>query len=180
MSWRERKRRSIFDLFDEFFRELFSEIDEEFYRIVREMERAAASGEAETRVYGPYIYGFEVRIGPDGRPIIREFGNVRRAGTKPVISEEREPLIDVFEEGDDVVVIAEIPGVDKDKIKVEVSEDKRRLIIRASNENRKYYKEVELPAPVDPSSAKANYKNGVLEVRLKKSKESKKYEIKVE
>ncbi len=180
MSWRERRRRSIFDLFDEFFRELFSELDEEYYRIMEEIEEAMRRGEVETKVYGPYIYGFEVRIGPDGKPIIREFGNVRRAGRKPVITEEREPLIDVFEEGDEITVIAEIPGVDKDKIKVEVSDDRRRLIIRASNANRKYYKEVELPAPVDPSSAKANYKNGVLEVKLKKAKESKKYEIKVE
>ena len=55
------------------------------------------------------------------------------------------------------------------------------MIIRASNSKHKYYKEVELPSEVDPKSAKANYKNGVLEIRLKKIKKEKKgYEIKVE
>ncbi|MEM4564169.1 MAG: Hsp20 family protein, partial [Desulfurococcaceae archaeon] len=63
-----------------------------------------------------------------------------------------------------------------------VSEDKKKLTIRASNEERKYYKEVDLPAPVDPESGKATYKNGVLEVRFKKvpSEEGKGYQLKVE
>ncbi|MEM4601643.1 MAG: Hsp20 family protein, partial [Desulfurococcaceae archaeon] len=56
------------------------------------------------------------------------------------------------------------------KIDVKVSEDGKTLIISASNEKRKYYKEVDLPAKADPSSAVATYKNGVLEVKLKKLK----------
>ncbi len=183
MSWRSRRRRSIFDLFDEFFRDL----EEELYRFLRDFEFFGREAIEEFRegekyrVYGPYVYGFRITIGPDGRPQIEEFGNVRRVGGRPTISEEREPLVDVFEEKDDVVVIAELPGVEKDKISLKVTEDQRKLIIRASNEKRKYYKEVELPVPVDPKSAKATYKNGVLEVRLKKArKEEKSYDIKVE
>ncbi|WFO75293.1 Hsp20/alpha crystallin family protein [Desulfurococcaceae archaeon MEX13E-LK6-19] len=181
MSWR-RRRKSIFDLFDEFFRD----IEEEFYRLMRDFEWFGREfmekgGEGEVKVYGPYVYGFRITIGPDGKPRIEEFGNVKRVHGRPVISEEREPLVDVFEEDKDIVVIAEIPGVEKDKIQVKVSDDRRKLIIRASNEKRKYYKEVELPAPVDPSSAKASYKNGVLEVRLKKIEPIEKgYDIKVE
>ncbi|RLG84241.1 MAG: Hsp20/alpha crystallin family protein [Thermoprotei archaeon] len=185
MSWRRRRR--YFDPFDELFREL----DEMLYRFMRDLEfftrefEEEGPGEfrREFRVFGPYVYGFRITIGPDGKPHIEEFGNVRKIGGKPIISEEREPLVDVFEEGDEVVVIAELPGVDKDKIRCKVSEDRKKLYIRASNEYHKYYKEVELPAPVDPKSAKANYKNGVLEVRLKKiktSEEQKGYEIKVE
>ena len=135
----------------------------------------------EYQVYGPYVYGFRIFIGPDGKPKIEEFGNVRRISGKPVISEEREPLVDVFEEGDEIVVIAELPGVDKDKINIKVGDNMRKLVIRASDTNRKYYKEIELPAKVDPKSAKANYRNGVLEIKLRKVKaEEKGFEIKVE
>ncbi len=183
MSWWTRKRK-YYDPFDELFREL----DEIFYRFLREFELFSREFERpeeikrEFRIIGPYVYGFRITIGPDGKPHIEEFGNVKRVGGKPIISEEREPLVDVFEEGNDIVVIAELPGVDKDKIKVKVSDDHRKLIIRASNKQRKYYKEVELPTEVDPKSAKASYKNGVLEVRLKKisQREEKGFEIKVE
>ncbi len=185
MGWPRRRRR--YDPFDEFFREL----DDILYRFLREFEgftREFEEGERpeefrrEFRVIGPYVYGFRITVGPDGRPKIEEFGNVRRIRGRPVISEEREPLVDVFEEAEDVVVIAELPGVDKEKIKCTVSEDRKRLIIRASNENRRYYKEVELPVEVDPGSARASYKNGVLEVRLRKieKKREKGFEIKVE
>ncbi len=183
--WSRRRRR--YDPFDELFREL----DEILYRFMRDVEwfsrefEEASEGarvHREYRVIGPYVYGFRITIGPDGKPQIEEFGNVRRIQGRPVISEEREPLVDVFEEEDGVVVIAELPGVDKEKINCSVSEDKKKLIIRASNHGRKYYKEVELPVEVDPSSAKASYKNGVLEVRLKKikKKEKKGFIIKVE
>ena len=66
---------------------------------------------------------------------------------------------------DEIWVVAELPGVSKDKIKVKVTENK--VVIRASN-GKKYYKEIELPAEVDPKTAKAKYNNGVLDIRIKK------------
>ncbi|RLF10715.1 MAG: Hsp20/alpha crystallin family protein, partial [Thermoprotei archaeon] len=41
-------------------------------------------------------------------------------------------------------------------------------VISVDTERRKYYKEVKLPARVKPDTAKASYKNGVLEVKLEK------------
>ncbi len=182
--YRRRRRRSFFDLFDEIIREM----EEEMNRIMREFESESFRIEPTELFRGgmakPYVYGIRITIGPDGKPVIEEFGNVKRVQGKRMISEEREPLVDVFEHEDEITVVAEIPGVEKEKINLEITEDRRKLIIRASNTNRKYYKEVELPAEVDPSSAKASYKNGVLEVKLKKikkeRKEKKGYEIKVE
>jgi HSP20 family protein len=176
--WR-RRRWSIWDVFDEMFKEMEEEID----RLMREFTTLPPSiFEKGGKIEGPYVYGVRITIGPDGRPIIERFGNVKTIRGKPMISEEREPLVDVFEDKDEITVIAEIPGVEKDKIKIRISDDRRKLIIRASNEHRKYYKEVELPAEVDPQSAKASYRNGVLEVKLKKigRKEEKGYEVKVE
>jgi len=160
--WERRRRRWWRDIFEEF--ERFEEMmDEMMRRAFEQFERAG--GEGKMRVYGPYVYGFSMSIGPDGRPVIREFGNVQ-PGRLPMIREEREPLVDVMEEKDEVVVVAELPGVEKEDINLNATEDT--LTISVDTPQRKYYKELRLPTEVDPKSAKAQYKNGVLEVRLKK------------
>jgi HSP20 family protein len=173
-----RRRRRIWDEFPGF--EEINKMFEEMERFIRELMRKMEAftpedlrdmtKELERRGAKTYVYGFSITIGPDGRPIIREFGNVpRRRGERAAIIEEREPLVDVFERGDEVVIVAEMPGVEKEKINVKVTEDGRTLIISGTDTDRRYYKEVDLPARVDPSSVKTTYKNGVLEVRLKKS-----------
>ncbi len=175
MSFR-RRRWSIFDIFDEMMRA----IEEEFAAIEEELSRMLREGRGEVR--GPYVYGFRITIGPDGRPVVEEFGNIRRERGRPRVTEEREPLVDVFEDDKQVIVVAELPGVEKEKIKLRVVDGKK-LVIRASDDQRKYYKEVELPAEVKPETAKASYRNGVLEVKLEKvepRKEEGGVEIKVE
>lgn len=171
MPWR-RKRRDWDeeDWFDEFFRFPFEEFDELFRRMMKEFDELIRT--AELSEGKPIVRGFSIRIGPDGKPEIREFG------TKPTIREDvdqRKPLVDVIETDEEVQVIAEMPGVNKEDIELSASETK--LEIKAEGESRKYYEVVDLPDEVDPDSAKARYNNGVLEVVLKKKhpkKESKK------
>jgi len=114
-------------------------------------------------------------MGPDGKPIIHEFGNVKpskRPGMfgfeQPALEplDAREPLVDVINEAQQVRVVAELPGVEKSDIKTTISEDT--LTIKVDAAARKYYKEVPLPAHVDPDSSKASYNNGVLEITLRK------------
>ena len=129
-----------------------------------------------------YVSGFRLTIGPDGIPRIERFGNVkiRRGAEGPVrevrYSEDMEPLVDIYEEKDTITVVAEIPGVEKENIKLKGRGSK--LIIDARN-SRKYYKEIDLPHDVDVSKAKATYKNGVLEIKLPKVKKEE-YEIDIE
>ena len=168
MSWRSRRRRRpwFWDIFEEIER-----MEEEFEEMVRQLMEGPPTWrefEEGVKVYGPYVYGFSISVGPDGKPVIREFGNVRPTRFGPRFVEEREPLVDVVEEDDEVVVVAELPGVEKEDIDLSCTE--RELIISVDTEKRKYYKRLDLPVEVDPKSAKANYKNGVLEVRLKKAK----------
>jgi len=177
MSWeRWWRRRSPFSRIFEEMEAMMREFDEMFSRSFEELERELPKDlikerrtkEGVVREFGPIVYGYSIKIGPDGKPIIREFGNVR-PGRRPEIvslSETREPLVDVFEEDDTVKVVAEVPGVEKKDINLNASENK--LIISVDTPQRKYYKEVDLPAEVDPKSASASYKNGVLEVVLKK------------
>ncbi len=87
----------------------------------------------------------------------------------PLVKEEREPLVDVLQEGNEVVVVTELPGVEKDDIKLESTDRALKIAVEAAK--RRYFKEMELPHLVDPRTAKATYKNGVLEVRFTKSDE---------
>jgi HSP20 family protein len=112
-------------------------------------------------------------IGPDGKPKIREFGNVKPSTQfgkpKVDIKEQREPLVDIMETDGEVKVIAEVPGVEKQDIKLNGTETT--VTISVNTPKRKYYKEINFPAKVDTKKTKAAYKNGVLEITLHKKKE---------
>ena len=174
MVWRRRRRDwdDIFDLFGREF-EFFDEVFEKMVRDIDEMFRKASSGEIK-----PFVRGFSIRIGPDGKPEIREFGTKPEAVKAGI--EERKPLVDTMETDEEVHVIAEMPGVNKEDIDLNASETT--LEIKAEGESRKYFEVVELPCEVIPESAKARYNNGVLEVILKKKypKKEKRRKIKVE
>jgi len=171
-------RGSIFSHIDEMFREMEEMLRREFEELSRGApknlirEKTLPDG-SKIRQWGPFIYGYSVTIGPDGKPQIREFGNVKpEVGLrrpKINIREEREPLVDVMETDEEVKVVAELPGVEKEDIKLYGTEDT--LTISVDTPERKYYKKVELPSKVDTKKTKASYKNGVLEVTLKKRKE---------
>lgn len=115
---------------------------------------------------GHGVYGVSVRVGIGGEPHIERFGNIRPTREGPEVVDVREPLIDVFDEDKEIVIAAELPGVKEEAIEVEVQGDI--LTLSASGE-RRYAKEVLLPSPVDPASLKRSFKNGLLELRLKKS-----------
>ena len=115
---------------------------------------------------GRAVYGFSVRLGLGGKPVIESFGNVRATESGAVVAEVREPLVDVFDEGDVLRVIAEMPGVGQEDIKIEVKDDI--LTISAETGDRKYYKEVLLPAPVNAQLHERSYRNGILELGLRK------------
>jgi len=92
------------------------------------------------REWGPFVYGYSITIGPDGKPIIREFGNVRPSitGGRFSLKEEREPLVDVITTDNEVKVIVELPGVNKEDIKLTATE--KSLNINAQSPDRKYSK----------------------------------------
>lgn len=128
---------------------------------------------------GKATFGFTVRtLGkevPLGKRVsISPFGNIHRTPEgKTVVEEEREPETDIFDEKDHVLIVAEMPGVEEGDIKLDLKEDI--LDISAARGDRKYHKEVLLPASPagGPSKVKAEtlsstYKNGVLEVKIQK------------
>jgi len=146
------------------FSEQFKELEKELPKnLVRETTSADGSTRKEI---GPIVYGYSVTIGPDGKPVVREFGNVRKGDGTPwkEIQDKREPLVDVVSSDKEVRVIAELPGVNKGDINVTVNE--RSLVVSVDRADRKYFKELELPGLVDPKGAKSKYNNGILEVTI--------------
>lgn len=119
------------------------------------------------REIGPIVYGYSMTIGPDGKPVVREFGNVKR-GPEPLkaIREQREPLVDVVDGEKDVRVIAELPGVSKEDIDVEVKDGSLTISVDAAD--RKYHKELQLPESTVVDGAVSKFNNGILEITFPK------------
>ncbi len=153
------------------FGELFKGLGS-FLDLVGEMAKEGKSEMSRTQeIHGPSgvrgVYGFSVKMGLGGKPVVESFGNVHSTERGPEVAEVREPLVDVFDEGDHVLVVAELPGVAEGGIRVEVKDDI--LALSAEGRDRKYAKELLLPATVDPASLRQSFQNGVLEVRLSKA-----------
>jgi HSP20 family protein len=153
---------------DDDWNDLFRSFDDDFDVMRERMDRLM---EAALRGTGndPLVYGFSMRTGPDGRPVVQEFGNVPRGGAPPDAN-CREPLTDVMEEDDKVRVIVELPGVDKQDIDLR-SQD-RELTISVDTESKKFCKQLDLPCDVQPDSAIAEYRNGVLTVTMGKAEQT--------
>ena len=114
------------------------------------------------------IFGFSIKtmgVGQD-QVKVEPFGNIRETKAGPVVEEVREPIVDVFDEGDQIRVLAEMPGAQEADIKHEIEGD---ILTLDAEDNRKYHKEVLLPAPVKEEGVNVSYKNGILELRLTKA-----------
>ncbi|WP_148687257.1 archaeal heat shock protein Hsp20 [Candidatus Nitrosocosmicus hydrocola] len=177
---------SIFEVFNENTKQNSKEL-------VREYETEDGR---KVRQVGPIVYGYSMTIGPDGKPHVTEFGNVKslgnfdsnkknipakQLGKTSTLSAEREPLVDVNTTEKEVKVVVEMPGVRKEDIKVNAANSQ--VEIDASYNSRKYHKLIELPKEADIETAKSIYNNGVLEITFNKKKEDikpKGKEIKIE
>jgi HSP20 family protein len=112
------------------------------------------------------VYGFTIKSAVGGGPAVETFGNIKKTPEGPKVDEEREPITDIFDEQDELVVIAEMPGVAENEISIELKEDM--LEISATGKNRKYHKELLLPAKAVKENLTSAYNNGILEIRIKK------------
>lgn len=128
----------------------------------REGEFSSPSG----RVKGVFGISVKTGLGLDEKLTIEPQSHVRKAPQRPRGGEERQPLIDVFDGQDHVLVIIELPGVDEEQIHTEVKGDI--LILSTTSGNYNFYREVILPKDVDASTVTRKYTNGVLEIRISK------------
>jgi HSP20 family protein len=116
------------------------------------------------------VYGFTIRSGLGGERgggvKVEPFGNVRKDEKtgRATVREVTEPPVDVFEESDHVLVVAEMPGVGADDVHVELKEDI--LTIAAERGSKRYGKEVLLPSAFPAEAMTQTCRNGILEIKL--------------
>ena len=176
-------RGDIFGQFDEMRREMERMFEDQFKDmqtkapkdLIREYETSEGR---KVREMGPFVYGYSMTIGPDGKPRVREFGNIRSplagfglgASNRPLIASEREPLADITITDKEVKVVLEMPGVNKEHIKINVNDNS--VEVNSNDPQRKYHEVIDLPPEVNIETAKSTYKNGILEITFNKKKES--------
>ncbi len=132
-----------------------------------ELKKAGEFGGKELRG----VYGFSVKVGGVGgerKVTLEPFGNIKRPPKgAPVVSEEREPIVDLFDEEDYLLVVVELPGVEEKDVRLELHEDILEIV--AQRGDKKYRKEVLLGTVFEKEKMTFSCRNGILEVRFRKS-----------
>ncbi len=129
-------------------------------------EEIKSEGESSVGKGRKGVFGFTIKTAMGEKSVVEPFGNIKKSSEGPVVKEEREPIVDVFDEKGEIRVYAEMPGLAEKDIKLDLKGDI--LDISAQGRERKYYKEILLPTKVKLKITTSNYKNGILEVKIKK------------
>jgi HSP20 family protein len=132
-----------------------------------ELSRSGEFKDASGKIHG--VYGINVRtgLGDQGQTELKvePFGNVRRGpADRPESTDIREPVVDVYEEDDCVLVLVELPGVAKDNVKLNVTDGM--LDLSAERGKTTYRKEIELPKGCSAAQMSWECSNGILQVRF--------------
>ena len=126
-----------------------------FRELSRLFEAATELANHATAASGATVVDVRTRIGT--------LGHDRRRTT--VVREAREPMVDVFNEADHYLIVAELRGVNGADVNWHLR-DERMVVIQASSDRQTYYREIELGTAVTAPTAAASFSNGVLELRL--------------
>ena len=161
------------NFFDTEIDRIFKRMSNPFFDVTDSFEEVKGNSNS-----GPHFYGYTLTVGPDGKPSLQEYGNVKP--DRLHISDARETIVDtIVDEKEKVVkLIAEMPGVEKTDVKILF--DKNVVNITAEHDEKKYHCTVPLQHKVDENSGKATYKNGILQLVFKlvvEKQTSKKVEV---
>ena len=189
--WRFRKKKSRRGYWDDVFDRILDDINAMFRDFakwpdfpdrIRQFMLDEEAADKDSKVLDPFVYGFKYTLGPDGQPQFEEFDNVRPGPRGAILRESRELLVDIMKGPDELKIIAELPGVQKEDITLKTTE--KTMHITAGHGDYKYQKNLDLPVEVQPETAKARYNNSVLEVTVKvrpsKTKDFSGYDIHIE
>ena len=182
---RSRSRRGSFD-------DMFIELDEMMHDIEREFEdiekwtsedfvmEYTTPRHRNVREVGPTVYKYSITIGPNGRPKIREFRNVKqsRRVSRLVRSEisgksgtGTEPLVDVITTDKEVKAIVQMPVVSKDRIKIYAYDNT--VEVKSIDPQKRYHHTFKIPPETDIETVKSTYNNGILEITFNKRGQTK-------
>ena len=170
----KRRRRPFDDWFDDdLFGDLFGDFD--FEKMNERMKKVwdRMLKDPDVKTFGPYVYGFTYKVGPEGQPVFEEFGNVPgMKGTGVAGMHEKgimEPITDLNEDMEKVYVTYELPGVSKEEIDLKVSRNNITLGVK-EGARKKYYKSIDFDYNLKPESTSAKFVNGLLDVTIEREK----------
>jgi HSP20 family protein len=112
------------------------------------------------------VFGFSIKTAAGGRPVVEHFGNIKKTPRGAKVEEEREPITDIFDEKDEIRIYAEMPGVNENDVETDLRGDI--LNISAKSGDRKYRREILLPPEAKYATFASSFKNGILEIKIKK------------
>lgn len=148
-----------------------SELVENLGELAEKGEKLSRTGEFEWGEGGKErkgVFGFSVKTVLGGDEVeVEPFGNIHRdeESGETVVQEMREPVVDVFEEEDHTLIVAEMPGIGADDVRLEVQDDV--LTIQAERGEMKYRKEVLLPKSYPREKMDVSCNNGILEIQCR-------------
>ncbi len=112
------------------------------------------------------VFGFSISNLVGRQPVVETFGNIKKTSKGPIVKKERAPVTDIFDEKNEIKIYAEMPGVMEADINVHLKDTV--LDILAQSGDRIYHDEFLLSDKIKPETLKFNYKNGILEITIKK------------
>ena len=132
-----------------------------------ELSRSGELKDASGKIRGVYGINIKTGLGDQGQTELKvePFGNVRRGpADRPPGEDLREPLVDIHEEDDHVLVLIELPGVPKESVELKVADG--RLELSAQRGKTTYRKEIELPKDCVAERMNWECSNGILKIRF--------------
>lgn len=140
----------------------------------QELKRASEQSTDQAKESKP-VFDYSVKFGSaapksDGFKVqpLSTSSTSRATPTKkaPPSAEDREPQVDVFEEPDHLLIVAEMPGVGSDDVKLNF--DGCHLELTGKTSRLRFFKAIELPYPLSADDATININNGIVEITLKR------------
>ena len=147
-----------------------SELAEKGQELKRASEQSDAPGKESKAVFDYSVKFGSAAPKSDGFKVqpLSTSSNSRPAPSKktPPSAEDREPQVDVFEEPDHLLIVAEMPGVSSDDVHLKF--EGCHLELTGKTSRLRFFKSIELPYPLSPDDATINLNNGIVEITLKK------------
>ena len=141
-------------------KDMLDELDKYFEEFENDVQDAVRQRLAGTKLFSkPFVAGFQMRMGPEGKPSIQFFGDNPQQGDG-FRSPMSEQVVD--NKAGTLRLVMDMPGVEKSDIQITATEDS--TAVKAERGARKYSAEITHRVKADPDTGKAEFKNGVLEI----------------
>jgi len=141
------------------FTDIFIDFDKIEELVDQMMERLEKNGRLETNK--PIDMAFRITVDPNGHTKFDEL-----ASDPQVLEAQAEPLIEIQNQENAFLVTVELPGATKESIRLHAGENE--LTVSTQTAGKNFYKKIRFQETIKPGSAKAEFNNGILEIKIEK------------